>query len=191
MSYSVRYSAYTFAVPLRPWALDYVSATTNSSELVAGYFSLLQYFLHGFFEFQYLVDLKDSDFGGGSYTFFILPKLYATLFGNPGDSKLVDMNATLLVPRSGVFTSFFGDLYIDFGYFFWGACVVFGFIAEVLRLHVMRGNVLAFPAYILMLTQLILAASISSLTVNMAIVSNISFLIIFGISRWIVAREDN
>ena len=188
MAYAARYSVYTHAVPLQPWALDYIDSGGSFAPLIAGYCSLLQYFLSGFFEFQYLVDLKESNFAGGFYTFSFLPKLIAVVFGRSGESKLVDMNADMFNPRFGVFQSFFGSLYIDFGYYFMVACLVFGFVVEWLRLHVMRGNILAFPAYVLMLTQLLLAMSID-LTMNAAPISNVSFMIVFIVGQRIIAQE--
>ena len=189
MAYAARYSVYTYAVPLQPWALEYINSGGSLAPLLAGYCSLLQYFLSGFFEFQYLVDLKDSNFAGGFYTFSFLPKLIAVVFGQSGESKLVDMNADFVNPRTGVFQSFFGSLYIDFGYYFMVACLLFGFVSEWLRLHVMRGNILAFPAYVLMLTQLLVAMSIDSLIMNAAIISNVSFMIVFIVGQRIITRE--
>jgi hypothetical protein len=115
MAFAARYSVYTYAVPLQPWSLDYINTGGSLAPLLSGYCSLLQYFLSGFFEFQYLVDLKDSNFAGGFYTFSFLPKLIAVVFGRSGESKLVDINADIFNPRPGVFQSFFGSLYIDFG----------------------------------------------------------------------------
>lgn len=188
MAFAARYAVYTYAVPLQPWALDYINSGGSVAPLLAGYCSLLQYFLSGFFEFQYLVDLKNSNFAGGFYTFSFLPKLIAVVFGRGGESKLVDMNADIFNPRTGVFQSFFGSLYIDFGYYFLIACLVFGFVAEWLRLHVMRGNIMAFPAYVLMLTQLLLAMSID-LTMNAAPISNVSFMIVFIVGQRIMTQE--
>jgi hypothetical protein len=188
MAFAARYSVYTYAVPLQPWSLDYINTGGSLAPLLSGYCSLLQYFLSGFFEFQYLVDLKDSNFAGGFYTFSFLPKLIAVVFGRSGESKLVDLNADIFNPRPGVFQSFFGSLYIDFGIYFMVACLVFGFVAEWLRLHVMRGNIMAFPAYVLMLTQLLLAMSID-LTMNAAPISNVSFMIVFIVGQRIITQE--
>jgi oligosaccharide repeat unit polymerase len=113
MAFAARYSVYTYAVPLQPWSLDYINTGGSLAPLLSGYCSLLQYFLSGFFEFQYLVDLKDSNFAGGFYTFSFLPKLIAVVFGRSGESKLVDINADIFNPRPGVFQSFFGSLYCN------------------------------------------------------------------------------
>jgi len=52
----------------------------------------------------------------------------------------------------------------------------------------MRGNIMAFPAYVLMLTQLLLAMSID-LTMNAAPISNVSFMIVFIVGQRIIAQE--
>ena len=152
---------------------------------------MLQYFISGLFEFIYLVDLKTDNFGGGSYTFFFIPKLFAFIAGGAYDARLADMGNDLLNPRSGVFQSFFGPLYLDFGLYMPLFCVIFGVIAGFLRCLVLRGNLFAFPLYAFMLMQLLTASSLPSLSMNAAILSNLSLAFVYLIGGWTLTRRGS
>lgn len=176
------YSVYSYCVPLNSWAWENLGSDNSSRTLMLGYYSVLQYFLSGFFEFILLIDMKDSNFAYGDYTFFILPKIMKFLSSDGAGG--IYSNAELFNPRPGVFQSFFGPLYIDFGDFFVIPCVIFGFVAEMLRLHVRQGNMMAFPAYVLMVSQLLLSPSFPTLLMNAAIMTNFTFLVLYLASRW-------
>ena len=156
--------------------------------LFAGYASMLQYYTSGLFEFFYLVDLKTDNFGNGTYTFFFLPKIIALLTGGGYEARLADMGNEILNPRSGVFQSFFGPIYLDFGNFVPVFCVIFGAIAGFLRAAVRRGNAFAFPLYAFMLMQSLTAANLPSLSMNAAILSNLSLAILFFVGLRLVER---
>lgn len=190
MLMAARYSAYTQVVPLQLWAMSIIDGAGTLGPLLAGYASMLQYFTSGLFEFIYLVDLKSDNFGGGSYTFFFVPKFLALVTSGAYDARLTDMGNDLLNPRSGVFQSFFGPLYLDFGVYVPLFCVIFGAIAGFLRCAVLRGNLFAFPLYAFMLMQLLTASSLPSLSMNAAILSNISLAFVYFIGGRILQRSD-
>lgn len=188
MLMAARYSAYTQVVPLQPWAMAVIDEGGEFGPLIAGYASILQYFTSGIFEFLYLVELKQGDFAGGSYTLFFIPKVLGLITGGGFEARLADMSNEILNPRTGVFQTFFGPLYIDFGYFLPIACGVFGAIAGFLRLAVLRGNIFAFPLYVFMLMQLMLAASLPSLSMNAAILSNVALGLLYFVGNWCLTR---
>ncbi|MDN5215670.1 O-antigen polymerase [Fulvivirgaceae bacterium BMA12] len=92
--------------------------------LYLSYFNVAQYYTHGILEFFYLFDNFDNDHSLGSYTFIAYHKLFAQVFG-------LDPNIgyySTIQPRNGVYTSFFGPLYVDFE---WGTLLfvlLFGFL---------------------------------------------------------------
>ena len=176
--YAARVSAYTQVVPLQTWALGYIDSGGDLGPLLAGYASIMQYIISGMFEFLYLVELKDDNFAWGGNTFFFLPKLVA-IVTNSGAAAVGQTDLIALNPRVGVFQTFFGATYIDFGLFSPLFCVLLGFFVGMLRQAVRVGNVFAFPLYALFLSQFLLAASFDSLTGNAAILSNAMYLILY------------
>jgi len=89
---------------------------TNSSLLESVSFSIVNatiYYLHGIIEFNYLFENFTSDHAMGQNTFFVFSKFASILFEVPFSQSEVES----LAPRGGVFTSFFGPIYIDFGWF--------------------------------------------------------------------------
>src|SRR5690606_48193 len=66
--------------------------------------NFLQYVLHGFLEFTYLLNNFNADFQFGAYTFRVIGKVFGTF---------VDSGS--VTPRPGVYTTLLGPLWIDFG----------------------------------------------------------------------------
>ena len=176
--YAARLSVYTQVVPLQGWALNAIDSSGDSGPVLAGYASLLQYAISGMFEFLYLVELKNEDFAWGANTFFFLPKIYDVLF-NSGNVASNQLAILVLNPRSGVFQTMFGGLYLDFGMFLPLVCAVFGFAIGLIRLSVRAGNVFAFPLYALFLSQILLASMLDSLNASAAILSNLMYFLLF------------
>ena len=176
--YTARLSVYTQVVPLQNWALNYIDNAGEFAPLLAGYASIMQYILSGMFEFLYLVELKDDNFALGTNTFFFLPKFWSLITGSAdtlaGQAEIVGLN-----PRGGVFQTFFGGLYIDFGLFVPIFSLLLGYCVGVLRAFVRAGNVFAFPLYSLFLSQLLLASTLDSLSGSAAILSNLMYLFVF------------
>lgn len=72
-----------------------------------------QYFLHGMFEYGYLYENFDSEHAYGSYTFIVYKRFLDKLIGSKTDIFAIQD----LAPRQGVYTTFYGPLYLDFGWF--------------------------------------------------------------------------
>ena len=95
--------------------------TLQASRLTAINFA--QYYLHGVYEFGYLYRNYDKNYHYGAYTFNIVAKFINIIFRtNINLNKIKDAP-----PRTGVYTTFFGPVFIDFGWvslifmFFFGA----------------------------------------------------------------------
>jgi hypothetical protein len=167
--YMVRYSAYTITVPLSDWYLELMDFGGVAAPLAA-FASLFQYLLHGVFEFFWLVELKDGDFAGGGYQFFFFEKMINFLVGG----SQVDATRALDManPRAGVFQTFFGPAYIDFGPYMLVFCFAFGACLDLVRRSVLAGNLFAFPLYILMLAQLLLVPVVNGLMLSASVIAN-------------------
>ena len=93
------------------------SSFANKSEvnklLSFTYISTVQYFTHGMFEYVYLFKNFKGDYSLGSSNFIVYKRFVDKVFGIKTDTKRI-MN---LAPRTGVYKTLFGPLYIDFGWF--------------------------------------------------------------------------
>lgn len=139
--------------------------------------TFIQYYLHGVPEFTYLVEHYDKGMQFGTYTFTVFARLAYTLWGIPFDG-----NAALsLPPRSGIYTTLFGPLYIDFGPFVPVFCVAFGAMISWTRRKVLLGEVAALPLYICFLMQAGSAIVINAIQSAYGIFYNVAF-----IALWII-----
>lgn len=84
---------------LKPILLSYVITT--------------QYIVHGVFEFSYLYSNFNEQFTYGGYTFLVYKRFFFKVLSIPLDTKEVYS----VIPRTGVYTTLLGPLYIDFGWF--------------------------------------------------------------------------
>ena len=104
------------------------SLNPTAQSLVFTYLTTTQYFTHGMIEFSYLYDNYKNDYALGSYTFAIYSRFLHKITGRNFDSK----NLEQLSPRPGVFTTFFGPIFIDFGWFSLLFMMLFGIIVKVI-----------------------------------------------------------
>jgi hypothetical protein len=185
--FTARYSAYTQVAPLQE---DYLAVIDGAEPAVGlaltAYASILQYALHGLFEFFYLVELKIDNFSGGDHQFFFVSKMVKVVSG--GNNAAVVAYAEMLEnPRAGVFQSLFGPAYIDFGYFCIVFMFVFGFAAEIVRLRVRAGDYMLLPAHLYLLMTFLLAPIVSGVVMNAGSITLFSYLSLALMSR--VARS--
>ena len=140
---SIILSAYGFTITPNDWALNilYGTSTATASMLLA-ILPMLQYYTHSLFEFQILwSEPIQQTFSYGALHFAPYIKLLRIL----GLASSPDM--FLLFPRVGVFTSFFGPLWVDFGWFSPFFMMIFGFLARRIAKQAQRGDLGAYPLY--------------------------------------------
>ena len=78
------------------------------------YTTLINYYVHGIIEFLYIYDKFNSNHTLGSYTFYIYYKFINIIFGLGVPNF---ENIALVNPRPAVYTSFYGPIFFDFGWF--------------------------------------------------------------------------
>jgi oligosaccharide repeat unit polymerase len=100
------------------------------------YITTIQYFTHGMIEFSYLYSTFRSDFALGGYTFAIYNRFYSKITGTKFDSVKVQE----LAPRQGVYTTFYGPIYLDFGWFTILFMFFFGRIARIVFEKARKGS---------------------------------------------------
>ena len=187
--YAARFSAYTQVLPLTPAASSVIENAGELSASLAGFASLLQYLLHGAFEFLYLVELKQENFAFGANSFFFVPKIIDVLFGT-GNVNANQLNIIALNPRIGVFQTLMGGLYLDFGYFSPIVCLALGFYTSIIRLHIQSGNVFAFQLYCLFVSQMLLALYVDGFAAYASVLSNLGYYFMFLIGSSFQLRSS-
>jgi len=104
------------------------------------------YYLSGAYEFSLLWTRPDSQpFAFGGYMFSPFAKVFRTIFGL-NQKGAVDEES--LVYRTGVFNTFFGPVWVDFGWFGLIFCAFFGIVATSVGNTAKAGNFSAVPLYL-------------------------------------------
>lgn len=100
-----------------------------SGDLLYTIISLRHYFVHGIYQFQVLVDTYPLDsVAWGQWEYNAIFKALS-LFGVPYKSvQDIQVNMT----DYGVYSSFFGDVYIDFGLYGWIYMLILGVIVQII-----------------------------------------------------------
>ena len=133
---------------------------------------MVQYFMHGVPEFTYLVEHFYRDSTWGAYTFTALVRIYSILFGLPYDGEAMVM----ITPRAGIYTTFFGPFYVDFGPLIPLVGFLVGGLVSWVRSRVLHGDIAALPLYVALLTQMVAAVVINSVTSFYGIFYNLAFM---------------
>jgi oligosaccharide repeat unit polymerase len=142
---SVIDSVYAANIGPTPEAVD---SLANGSPLVSQFYRAVlpnsMYYLSGAYEFSLLWERPDNqEFGYGSYMFSPVVKVINLAFEN----KDPGLDEETLAYRTGVFNTFFGPVWIDFGWIGPIFCLLFGFVATSLGNKARSGNLAAAPLY--------------------------------------------
>lgn len=174
---SIFISAYAFTIIPSDSGLEAIQSGGLRGQIVLLVMPLVQYFLHSIFEFQLLWDNHQGLFSYGSLHFAPYVKLLEVFDLASG------IDPELLFPRVGIFTSFFGPLWVDFGWFGPLVMAIFGFFARNLATMVRRGDMGALPLYSYLLVILFFAP-----VVNFAISAQGMYLINAFVLFWLATR---
>lgn len=105
------------------------------------------YYVSGLYEFDMAYNRPDEQlFAFGSYIFYPYSRVVAVVFGQ---ENIRGLNDERIIYRTGTFTSFFGPLWVDFGYFIFPLLVMLGYATQRMALNVARGYANVIPLYIL------------------------------------------
>ena len=127
---SIQLSAYAYTLKPTDSVLSFLEKNEFLETFGAAIYSLILYFYHGFYEFLLMFDSYRGEFTLGAQTFWLPQKIMEVVFRIDPAPDLELFQGY----RSGVFTTFFGPIYVDFGLFsplFVGA--LFYFITLPLR----------------------------------------------------------
>jgi oligosaccharide repeat unit polymerase len=174
-------SDYTKLVPLDSDTLVTMRDLPNLGRYFLYYVtSMGQYILHGVFEFFYLVQAKSPDEGflWGRYQLTLYDQLQRAMSGAGSVPDLEAYN-----PTTGLFSTFWGPAYIDFGYLTIVYGFFFGYITGRVRRLVEQGDLFALPLYVLLILEIFLVPIVNGVLMASAVVLNVGF---FGI--WVLTR---
>lgn len=110
---SIEFSGYAYTVRPSRDAMDWLGARAEAAPMLVAGFSLLQYVFHGLYEFSLFAQEPFVEHSLGSATFWLPLKLLSIVNVNLG---AIDYES---IPgwREGIFTTFLGPMYLDFGTF--------------------------------------------------------------------------
>lgn len=110
---SIQLSAYAYTLTPTESVLNFIEGSIFLETFGAAAYSLILYAYHGMFEFFYLFNNLGPNHTYGSITFWLPLKIFETAFGSVDSVDLESISGY----RLGVFTSFFGPLFLDFSLF--------------------------------------------------------------------------
>ncbi|PTU32368.1 O-antigen polymerase [Stenotrophobium rhamnosiphilum] len=182
LAYSILNSGYAFTVQPSANLLAYIEQSGSyftGALLTVTNFS--QYLLHGIPEFCLLWDRGDSQlFTWGSQFFFPYVKTLNILqLANIPIPEAEDVYV-----RAGIFTSFFGPLWADFGYFGLIFMLLFGFLAARASNAMINGNVYVTPLYLYMALIILMMPTVNLFIGAQGIYAINAFIVFILISKF-------
>jgi len=72
-----------------------------------------KYYLHGMLELNHLINNFNKNHTYGGFTFVLYKRMLYKIIGKKADNS----NYATIMPRNGIFTSFLGPIFVDFGWF--------------------------------------------------------------------------
>lgn len=121
---------------------DIINTNNETLQVVKlGLVNFAQYYLHGIYEFGYLYNNYEGNHHYGGYTFNIIAKFINIAFRT-------DINLTKIQnspPRTGVYTTFFGPIYLDFAWFSVVFMFFFGVCQKLVYNQVLLGRIQFIP----------------------------------------------
>ena len=136
-------SGVNFTVKASPTLANSIlsSESTIKRYFYLTYLNFSQYYLHGAYEFAYLYHNLKGEHSCGKYTFYIYYKFFSKILGKSPE----DLSS--LPPRSGIYTTFFGPLFIDFWWFTLSFMFFFGFLQTRIFLKVRKNKFYWLPLH--------------------------------------------
>lgn len=142
ISDSIFLSGYAYTVAPNAVIERLINSGSALGELIAGILPISQYYVHSIPEFQILWSVNaDQNFSFGTLHFAPYVK-FLSVFGLASEPDLF-----ALFPRVGIFTSFWGPLWVDFGWFSLIAMFLFGFMGRMIGRGARNQDVGAYPLY--------------------------------------------
>ena len=143
---SITISAYAHTIQPSSFILSYLQYEGGFwKEILAGLFSLAQYVFHGIYEFSLLFNSFQGEHEMGNRTLWLPIKIVSVFTGGAISVGSVEH----IGERVGVFTTFVGPVFIDFGWLSPVILAVYGVLIGLPFRLLQRGRVEWLPAVVL------------------------------------------
>lgn len=120
-------SGYNYTLETGQSIKNYIYANENTvSSILFTYVITTKYYLHGLFELNTLILDFDQPHQFGGYTFLLYNRLISKLTGNKLDESIFH-----IMPRNGIYTSFLGPIFVDFGWLSPLFLMIFGAFCQI------------------------------------------------------------
>jgi hypothetical protein len=183
---STQTSVYAYFIPLNNSMLQILNTTRESIFYypILGSINFFQYMAHGFFELLYLIDhfnLHHLYYGQQDFAVFVkfLDKILNIPFSFADNQKFL--------VRTGIYNTFFGPIYYDFG--FYGIFITFLLgiiIGKINKTIIFKQNYLIIIIYSYMLLLLYFILVVNLITFAQGLYNLISFVIFYMIAKLIM-----
>lgn len=136
-------SSYNFTITPSEETKDNIIRSKNKTVQAArlATVNFAQYYLHGVYEFGYLYNKYDGNHYYGAYTFNVFVKFINIVFRTNIDLQKIQKAP----PRIGIYTTFYGPIFIDFGWFSLVFMFFFGAVQKTIYNFVMMGRIQFIP----------------------------------------------
>ena len=156
-------SAYAKFVQPKDYIIHFLMETESFflTTIVASSINILGYYLHGIFEMLYVIESFTEQKTFGFYSLFLPAKLLAFSVGTTDPTVVI----TDSLIRYGVFTTFYGPFYYDFGY--WGTLLfslIFGVVILTIFDQSVKGTLSIIVLYFFLMSCIFLLFTLNILT---------------------------
>lgn len=136
-------SSYNFTITPHKKTKDRIINSKNKTAQASrlALINFAQYYLHGVYEFGYLYNKYDKEHHYGAYTFNVFAKFINIVFRTDIDLKKIQKAP----PRTGIYTTFYGPIFIDFGWFSLVFMLLFGAVQKTVYNFVVKGRIQFIP----------------------------------------------
>lgn len=143
LAFSILNSVYGYTIKPNDLTMDLMNRSDSLGNLFAGIVPIFQYYLHGLLEFGLLWDRPDGQVFGYGLSHFAPYYKALSIFGLASS-----LESESLYYRNGVFTTFFGTLWMDFGWFGPLVMILFGAVCKYVAEKAKAGYLQALPLHI-------------------------------------------
>ena len=175
---SIFQSGYGYTIKPNAFAENVFEVGGPLASILSSILPIAQYFTHSFFEFQLLWDTAETQIHSNGALHFLPYLKVLSVFGFP-----VEVDLWALFPRVGIFTSFYGPLWVDFGWYSIFVMFVFGMMTRRLGRLASVGDVGAYPLYCYFCVVLFFAPVVNFVISAQGMYSITAFTIFFILSR--------
>lgn len=143
---SITTSGYTYTIQPSTFILSYLQYDGSlRTEVLAGLFSLVQYVFHGIYEFSLLFNNFQGEHEMGAITLWLPIKLASILTGG----WIHFDSADNIGIRYGIFTTFVGPVFVDFGWLSPFPLMVYGILVGLPFRLLQKGRIEWLPTVVL------------------------------------------